>query len=165
MDQAKIGALLRTLRTDQGLTQEQLAERFGVSGRSVSRWETGRNLPELELLVELADFYKADLRALLEGEFRAAQADQALEDTLRSAADYSSQQRQRLTRRLHWLFWVGLAASLLYTILYFTGWADNFLGGLCMGITTGMMAVGVLMTSPQASRIAAAKARLLGWKS
>ena len=41
MDQAKIGALLRTLRTDQGLTQEQLAERFGVSGRSVSRWETG----------------------------------------------------------------------------------------------------------------------------
>ena len=104
MDQAKIGALLRTLRTDQGLTQEQLAERFGVSGRSVSRWETGRSLPELELLVELADFYKADLRALLEGEFRAAQADQVLEDTLRSAADYSSQQRQRLTRRLHWLF-------------------------------------------------------------
>lgn len=41
MDQKKIGEFLRTLRKEKGLTQEQLAEEFNVSGRTVSRWETG----------------------------------------------------------------------------------------------------------------------------
>lgn len=55
MDQIKIGAFLRELRKEKGLTQEQLAEEFNVSRRSVSRWETGSNLPDLDLLLELAD--------------------------------------------------------------------------------------------------------------
>jgi transcriptional regulator with XRE-family HTH domain len=41
MDQVKIGAFLKRLRKEKGLTQEQLAERLSVSGRTVSRWETG----------------------------------------------------------------------------------------------------------------------------
>lgn len=41
MDQVKIGSFLKALRTEKGLTQEQLAERVSVSRRSVSRWETG----------------------------------------------------------------------------------------------------------------------------
>ena len=38
IDQMKIGAFLRELRKEKGLTQEELAEKFGVSSRSVSRW-------------------------------------------------------------------------------------------------------------------------------
>lgn len=41
MQQEKIGCLLRELRKEKGLTQEQLAEVFGVTNRSVSRWENG----------------------------------------------------------------------------------------------------------------------------
>ena len=41
MDQKKTGSFLRELRNEKQLTQEQLAERFGVTNRSVSRWETG----------------------------------------------------------------------------------------------------------------------------
>ena len=41
MEQQKIGAFLRQLRRERNLTQEQLAERLGVSNRSVSRWENG----------------------------------------------------------------------------------------------------------------------------
>ena len=41
MNQIKIGAFLKELRNDNNLTQEQLAEKFGVSQRSVSRWENG----------------------------------------------------------------------------------------------------------------------------
>ena len=55
MNQKKIGTFLQTLRKEQGLTQEQLAERIGVARRTVSRWETGANLPDLDVLVELAD--------------------------------------------------------------------------------------------------------------
>ena len=43
MDQQKIGAFLRELRTEKKLTQEQLAEKVNVSGRTVSRWENGNN--------------------------------------------------------------------------------------------------------------------------
>lgn len=41
MDQAKIGRFLKDLRKEKGLTQEQLAEQFHISRRTVSRWETG----------------------------------------------------------------------------------------------------------------------------
>ena len=44
MEQQKIGQLLKELRKEKGLTQAQLAEQFGVSDRSVSRWETGGSL-------------------------------------------------------------------------------------------------------------------------
>ena len=46
MDQIRIGNFLRELRRQQNLTQEQLAEQLGVSRRTVSRWETGSNLPD-----------------------------------------------------------------------------------------------------------------------
>lgn len=41
MEQQKVGSFLKGLRKEQNLTQEQFAEQLGVSGRSVSRWETG----------------------------------------------------------------------------------------------------------------------------
>lgn len=44
MNQRKIGVFLKELRGERGLTQEQLAERLGVSRRAVSRWETGSNM-------------------------------------------------------------------------------------------------------------------------
>lgn len=43
MDQIKIGSFIKELRKEQNLTQEELAEKFGVARRTVSRWETGSN--------------------------------------------------------------------------------------------------------------------------
>lgn len=68
MNQQKIGCFLKELRKEKELTQEQLAEHFGVAGRTVSRWETGNNMPDLSLLIELADFYQVDIREIFEGE-------------------------------------------------------------------------------------------------
>ena len=65
MDLVKIGSLLQELRKEKGLTQEQLAERMGVARRTVSRWETGSNMPDLDILMELADLYALDLREIL----------------------------------------------------------------------------------------------------
>lgn len=50
MDQKKTGYFLKKLRKERGITQEQLAETFGVAGRTVSRWETGSNMPDLDIL-------------------------------------------------------------------------------------------------------------------
>ena len=65
MDQIKIGSFMKELRKEKGLTQEQLAEQFDVSRRTVSRWETGSNLPNLDILIEMADYYGIELRELL----------------------------------------------------------------------------------------------------
>ena len=55
MDQVKIGNFLKKLRKEKGITQEQLAEILNVSGRTVSRWETGNNMPDISILVDIAD--------------------------------------------------------------------------------------------------------------
>lgn len=68
MNQKQIGLFLKELRKQKGLTQRQLAEILGVSDRSVSRWESGNNMPDLSILVELADYYEIDIREIIDGE-------------------------------------------------------------------------------------------------
>ena len=75
MNQQKIGEFLKHLRNDKGLTQEQLAEHFYVSSRNVSRWETGRNMPDVEMLIELADFYDVEIREIIDGERKSENMD------------------------------------------------------------------------------------------
>ena len=58
MDQKKTGYFLKQLRNEKKLTQEQLAEKFQITSRTVSRWETGSNMPDISMLLELADFYE-----------------------------------------------------------------------------------------------------------
>lgn len=161
MDQQKIGRFIRDLRKEKDLTQEQLAEQLSVSRRTVSRWETGSNLPDLDILIEMADYYDVDLRELLDGERKNEKKDENLEETVLKVADYSNEKKQKLMRNMHRLFIGGFAASILYMILLFTDRADNFLGGFCLGITFGMMIVGVIMTSRYASKIRECKMRLL----
>lgn len=68
MDAKKIGVFLRELRKEKGLTQEQLAEILHVSGRTVSRWETGTNMPDLSILIQIAEFYEVEVKEILDGE-------------------------------------------------------------------------------------------------
>ena len=67
MDQIKIGSFLKELRKERNLSQEQLAEKFNISSRSVSRWENGNTMPDISMMIELADFYDIDIRELLRG--------------------------------------------------------------------------------------------------
>lgn len=161
MNQIKIGEFLKELRKEKGLTQEQLAEQFNVSRRSVSRWETGNNMPDLDTLIEMADYYEIDLRELLDGERKSEKMNEELKETVLKVAEYSNEDKLKVTRRMHWLFIAGLVAAIIYTILVFTDQADNYWGGLCLGITFGMMIVGVIMTSKYAGKIREFKLRLL----
>jgi transcriptional regulator with XRE-family HTH domain len=68
MDLVKIGTFLKDLRKEKNITQEELADKMGVSRRTVSRWETGSNLPDMDILIDISDFYEVDLREILDGE-------------------------------------------------------------------------------------------------
>lgn len=161
MNQTKIGMFFKELRKEKELTQEQLAEQFGVSRRTVSRWETGSNMPDLDILIEMADYYEVELRELLDGERKEKKMEKDLEETVLKVADYSNDVKQRITRNMHFLFIGGLAAAVLHLVLVFTDHADNFLGGFCQGVTLGMMIVGVILTSKYAAKIRVWKKRLL----
>ena len=160
MNQIKIGELLKELRKEKGLTQEQLAERFHVSRRSVSRWETGNNLPDVDIIIEMADYYEVDLRELIDGERKSEKVNEELKETVLKVAEFSNEDTLKITRLMNKLFIGGLVAAVIYFVLVFTDNADNFLGGLCLGITFGMMIVGIIMTSKYASKIRNCKVRL-----
>ena len=164
MNQIKIGSFIKELRKEKGLTQEQFAEQFSVSRRTVSRWETGSNLPDLDILIEMADYYNIELRELLDGERKSEKMNEELKETVLKVAEYSNEDKLKVTRRMHWLFIAGLVAAITYMILLFTDQADNYWGGLCLGITFGMMIVGVIMTSKYAAKIREYKFRLLNRK-
>lgn len=63
------GETIRTLREKQGLTQKALAELLAVSDKTVSKWETGRGLPDITLLQPLAGALRVSLAELLNGEY------------------------------------------------------------------------------------------------
>lgn len=62
------GGTLQQLRKEQGLTQEALGEQLHVTRQTVSNWETGKNYPDLELLVALSDLFDISLDILLKGD-------------------------------------------------------------------------------------------------
>ena len=68
MDQKKIGNFLKDLRKANGFTQEQVAEKLGTSSRTISRWETGAYMPDISLLVAIAEMYDVDVREIIDGE-------------------------------------------------------------------------------------------------
>ena len=68
MDQVKIDKFLKELRKEKGLTQEQLAEKLNVSNRSISRYETGNNMPDISLLIEIADIFEVSIPEIINGE-------------------------------------------------------------------------------------------------
>lgn len=61
----RLGESIRRLRKQYGLTQEQLAEALGVTTGAVHKWESGKTTPELEMLVDIAEFFETSVDALL----------------------------------------------------------------------------------------------------
>lgn len=164
MNQQKIGGFLKELRQEKQITQEQLAEQMGVSRRTVSRWETGNNLPDLSVLVELSDYYNVDLNEIFRGERRSEIMDTELKDTLMQAAEYTEGIKKKIVRRMHLLFICGCIAFVFYlTVLFLeperTSDVFDFIKGMSLGISFGMVVVGTIMTSKYADRIVEWKVR------
>ncbi len=68
MDQKKIGRLIAERRKTQNLTQRQLADLLSISDKTVSKWECGKGLPEVSLMLPLCDALRITVNDLLTGE-------------------------------------------------------------------------------------------------
>ncbi len=68
MNQEKIGQFIKKIRQDYKLTQKELADRLGVTFQAVSKWENGKNVPDISILKEMSKMFNIDIDEILEGE-------------------------------------------------------------------------------------------------
>lgn len=165
VDQKKIGSFLKDLRKGKGCTQEQLAERLGVSNRTVSRWENGNNLPDFDLLLALAGYYEVTLEEILTGKRSETPMDKDPAQTMEQITDYTNTKRMEWTQRLHLLFLLGTVGALFYGVVLALGLAHQSpyeeIGSFGLGLACGMLLLGTLFTSRFATRLLQTKLRLL----
>ncbi|MDE6749681.1 MAG: helix-turn-helix domain-containing protein [Lachnospiraceae bacterium] len=168
MDQKKIGKLLKELRNEKGLTQEQLAEIFNVSNRTVSRWENGNNMPDLDILIQISDYYEINLRELLDGERKSEKMNKELETTVLKAVDYTNSETEKYTKRVFWILMTGAILWIGSQIISHTSLVENnvmsAISDFAMGLSCGMVICGIVVTSRFGKRIREFKQRLIKMK-
>ena len=96
MDQVKIGNFLKKLRKEKGITQEQLAEILNVSGRTVSRWETGNNMPDISILVDIADYYDISIPEIISGERKSEMMNEEERIIAKTMSDYATTEKEKI---------------------------------------------------------------------
>ena len=143
MDTKKIGAFLKQCRKEKNLTQEQLAEKFGVSARTVSRWETGINMPDLSILVQLAEYYDVEMRELLDGE-RSQTMNKEMKETLDKVAVYEEWVKQKALKAGNLAFASMFVISVLAIIIQMLLTVDI---RLVLGETATALVGGILYAS------------------
>ena len=146
MDQIKVGAFLKDLRREKGITQEQLAEELGVSGRTISRWENGNNMPDISLLVEIAEYFDVHIPEIIKGERKSEDMKEEAKEVAETMSDYAKAEKEELVKSIRNMSFIGLVALLVYMVLNITGVYDrNNLFRYAYGISEALIYVTVLM--------------------
>lgn len=70
MNQEKIGNLIKQIRKNNKLTQKQLADKYGVTYQAVSKWENGKNIPDISLIKQISKDFNIDIEDILEGKVK-----------------------------------------------------------------------------------------------
>lgn len=165
MDQQKIGLFLKELRKGKGITQEQLADKFSVSSRTVSRWENGINMPDLDILIDISDFYEVDLRDILNGE-KKQESQEDVNGSILQAVNYSNIEAEKYNKRIFIceiiaVVLIVLAVMLKDTSIYSINPLMQNLVSLTEGLGVGLMIAGLLMTSRYGKKLNNLKKRIL----
>lgn len=114
MDQIKIGKFITELRKEQGMTQAVLAEKLGISDRAVSKWETGKSLPDSSIMLELCGLLNINVNELLSGErIMVERYDKTAEENLIAMKREVEEKNRQLLQTEVWLSIPAVASSLV----------------------------------------------------
>ena len=111
-----------------------------MSSKSVSRWENGKTLPDLAILVELADYYEVDIKEIIDGERKSEIMEKEEKETLQRVADYAEADKKLAVKRKCIVTFIG---TLVFVMCIMIGYIvlptlpeDSFLrsNGLWLGI-------------------------------
>ena len=125
MDQKRIGSFLRELRKERGITQEDLAEKLNVSSRTISRWETGSNMPDISLLIEIADFFDVSIPEIINGERKSEKMNEEVKEVAEKLSDYADAEKVNIIKEIRKLSIGGVIALIAYFIIDITGTASS----------------------------------------
>lgn len=144
MNQLEIGFFLKTLREEKGITQEQLAEMVGVSNRTVSRWENGRNMPDLSILVQLTELYGVKLSEIVAGERESEDSNMEEKDkqAIKQLAQVYRYEKYDFLKKLNWLLIIGAVCSIGLCLDF-----GDKINVMCMSIMTGTSVTACLINS------------------
>lgn len=110
MDEYSIGHFLSKLRKEKGLKQKEVAEAIQVSDKAVSRWETGKGIPDVDSLQGLSDFYEVSINEILAGRY-------LREDEIKEISDCNLTQMGKKASRLKKSLLLAVAAIMGLFIL------------------------------------------------
>ena len=161
MDQKKIGDFLKSLRQEKGLTQTQLADILYVSNRSISRWEQGNGLPDIDLLLKLAHFYDVKLEEILDGQRN--NMDNKIDSTVLKAAELENDEKKKMIRIIQVITLISLIFLLIsYLLSDSLGQNDiiDFIFGFGNGLTFGTLVLILIITSRWGIKIKELKKRI-----
>lgn len=145
MDTKKIGEFITRMRKSKGLTQTELAEKLKVSNKAVSKWETGKGMPDVSLLKPLSHILEVTINDLLNGEIGNENSKMMQLDTNIEAL---IKMMERLNRNKNTI----IGSLILVFGLVLTGIGriemasdfGNFINGLATGLSVGAMLVGII---------------------
>ena len=120
MDQKKIGSFLKELRKEKGITQEQFAEVLSVSGRTVSRWETGSNMPDISLLINIAEYFDVSIPEIINGERKSENMNEEVREVAETLSDYANTEKETIIKNIRMHSILGTGALIVCMILQLT---------------------------------------------
>lgn len=143
MNQLNVGKFIAQKRKVKNLTQEQLAEKLGVSNKTISKWETGKCMPDYAIVKNLCDELEITIAELMDGEEAEENSvrgydDEQILDLLKRTQDLEKQ-KNLLYGIL--LIVMGIAMLALSNVFGGTDFKD-FISGLMMGLSCGEMLAG-----------------------
>ena len=102
MDQEKIGKFIQKLRKEKELTQQELANKLNVTDRAVSKWETGRGLPDLSIIKTLCEELDISINELLSGEkLNKKEYNEKLEENIEKTIEYTSDKIKNIKTKIN----------------------------------------------------------------
>lgn len=150
MDQMKIGKFIASCRKEQGMTQAVLAEKLGISDRAISKWETGKSMPDSGIMLDLCELLKITVNELLSGERIMAEAyDKRAEENLLAMRREVEEKNRQMLRTEYWIAFpaviYGLVMVFVASFIEMPVWLRIVLivFALVMIFTVAFIAVGI----------------------
>lgn len=152
MDQQKIGSFLKELRKEKEMTQEELAEKLNISGRTVSRWETGRNMPDISLLVDIAEIFDISISEFINGERKSKIMEKEVKEVADAMSNYATAEKSVLLKKVKLISIVGLVSIVIGLAMDFVHFDSmipvyDYVQGICFGLAVGALIVMVFYTT------------------
>ena len=124
MNQVKIGKFIAEMRKEQNLTQKQLADKLGISDRTISKWECGKGMPDVGLMIPLCEEIKINVNELLSGERLSENhySKRAEENMMRLIEENGNKKKREMMYALTY----GLAIVMVAVLLVVSLWTQGF---------------------------------------